>query len=725
MTTVNISSDTDNKRATFFRLIFGDNEGYVCIAHSPQKGQMLETYFKYPDNLDRMLAHINDHFFDSNVYFCPQLLKTKKRTKNNILSCPTLWADLDDCPPDNLRVKPSVVIETSNERFQSLWVMESPLDPSDAEDYSRRIAYAHADEGADKSGWDLTQLLRVPFTYNNKYGKHRYIVQIVEANKKKYRLSDFTEYPQVEDHLYLETPFPEELPDIDAKQILEEKKRDLKPNVWSLFYEEPDSDWSKALWTLELLLFESGLDTTEVYIVCQEAACNKYARDDKSPVHLWREVCKAEAFLKDRDSQRFFVSDEFKQPVLLSDEERSWVNENPSIVEKYVEWAKSLGDAAWQYHQAGAFVILSSLLSSYVRLPTSYGTVIPNLWFMILADTTLTRKTTAMDIAMDIVLDIDSDCVLATDGSIEGLMTSISTRPGRASIFLRDEFSGLLEMMTKRDYYAGMAETLTKLYDGKFQKRVLRREIIEIREPILITFAGGIRTRIYELLNYSHVSSGFLPRFIFIAADSDITKLRPLGPPTEQSVGIRDDLVQKFGEMYEFYASRKQTIKIRDKEFETALKSEAELTEDAWLRYNRIEAEMLSAGMDTDRADLMTPTLDRLSKSGLKMATLMAATRLEEKVVVTEKDIVRAFYYIEQWSLYTLDLMTNIGKSTSERQLDRILRTITQRPGSSRSAIMQSHHLLAREADAVFATLEQRGQIKVIKRGRSTYYEPV
>jgi len=198
-------------------------------------------------------------------------------------------------------------------------------------------------------------------------------------------------------------------------------------------------------------------------------------------------------------------------------------------------------------------MLLACLLAGSLRLPTSYGTVVPNLWFMILADTTLTRKTTAMDIAVDLIVEIDPDAILATDGSIEGLFQSLSTRPSRSSLFLRDEFSGLLEAMVKKDYYAGMAETLTKLYDGKFQKRVLRREVIEVRDPILNLFAGGIRTKIYELLRYEHVSSGFIPRFMFVAADSDITRLRPLGPPTERNVEARAAIITRLKDLVDHY----------------------------------------------------------------------------------------------------------------------------------------------------------------------------
>ena len=96
---------------------------------------------------------------------------------------------------------------------------------------------------------------------------------------------------------------------------------------------------------------------------------------------------------------------------------------------------------------------------------------------MILAETTLTRKTTAMDIPMDLLAEVDESAIMATDGSLEGLFTNLSMRPKKPSVFLRDEFSGLIDAMTKKDYMAGMPEMLTKLYDGKFQRRLLRKEV--------------------------------------------------------------------------------------------------------------------------------------------------------------------------------------------------------------------------------------------------------
>lgn len=399
-----------------------------------------------------------------------------------------------------------------------------------------------------------------------------------------------------------------------------------------------------------------------------------------------------------------------------------------TFVERYIEWATSLGDAAPQYHQAGAFVILSSLLAGSVKLPTSYGTVIPNLWFMILADTTLTRKSTSMDIAMDLAMEVDDDILMATDGSLEGMLSSLSVRPGRPSVFLRDEFSGLLEQMTKKDYMAGMPELLTKLYDGKMQKRILRKEVIEVRDPRLIFFAGGIKNKVTSLLNVEHVSSGFMPRFVFITAESDISKLKPIGPPTTQIMGNKDAILDELRDAVEYY-NRMQTLHIAKLKtsIEQKVVYEAKLTDEAWVRYNQLESGLLEIGLRSDKPEVMTPVGDRLAKSILKAALLIAAVRQRNDIIeVTCDDLLRAISYGDGWFTYVYELMEQVGKGRAEREIDRVFSAI-QRAGAAgvtRSKLMQAYHLNAREATDMFKTLEERGLITRQKSGRTEIFLP-
>jgi hypothetical protein len=691
---------------------------------------MTEYFFQYPEEVEGAVRAVEDGKYLADVYYCPQLFESKRRRKDNVKSCPTVWADLDECPPELLQVEPNLLMESSPGRHQALWRLSHTISPAMAEDLSKRIAYFHAEDGCDRSGWDLTQLLRVPTTPNYKYSGSPE-VEIKRAVNALYTMDDFAGYPEVKHSQFLKTPMPkaEDLPDEEADDILQGKyKHQLLPNVYDLFHLTPESgqDWSEKLWKLEMSLFEMGMTREEVFAVSWDAACNKYKRDGKDPEYLWTEVCRAFVHYQERVNALIFPGAEIID--LMSEEEELLAKEQEGFVERYIEWASSLGDAATQYHQAGAFTILSALLSGRVSLPTSYGPVVPNLWFMILGDTTLTRKTTAMDIATDLLMEVDPDAILATDGSVEGLMQQLSTRPRRPSIFLRDEFSGLLEMLTKKDYYAGMAEVLTKLYDGKMQKRVLRKEEIVVRNPILLIFAGGIRNRVQGLLTHEHVSSGFVPRFIFVTAESDTSRLQPLGPPTAQVLGNKHLLLEEMNRLQEHYGqTRAVHIKVLGETMNTEARTDARLTPEAWLRYNDLESSLLQSGLDSEKPELMTPLFDRLAKNTLKAAVLLAAARQvgQEGVTVEVIDILHAIRYCKQWRAYAIEVVNGIGKTTLERELERVLNAIVKRPGISRSQLMQSYHLTARDANQTFDTLMQRGLITMRRTegtGAQMYY---
>lgn len=725
--------EQEGQWTVFFKHVYGPNvEGFVCIGLLEiipgGEKRWTEHFFHYPNDLGRMTAAISEWQLTNNVYFCPQLLDKRRRLKENVGLCPTAWADLDTCEPERLLVPPTILIESSPGRYQALWRFAEPQPSYVGEDVSRRIAYFHGSDGADRSGWDLSQMLRVPLTPNFKYsGKP--IVQLADVNHALYTEEDFNEYPEVKHAEFLKVPMPkaEDLP-ASMDDVFEKHRQTLIPTAVTVATQEPESDWSGTLWKLEMMLFECGLSREEVFVVARDSACNKYRRDGKDETFLWIEVCRASVKHQENTNQVFFQGATIG-PLLTEEEERE-AREQTGFVERYIEWASGLGDAAIQYHQAGAFTILSALLSGRVSLPTSYGTVVPNLWFMILGDTTLTRKSTAMELAIDLVMEVDQDVVLATDGSVEGLLQGLEARPKRPSIFLRDEFSGLLEMITKRDYYAGMAEVLTKLYDGKMQKRVLRKETVTVRDPILLILAGGIRNRVQSLLTHEHVSSGFIPRFIFVTAESDTSRIKPLGPPTARDVGNKDVLVREMEDLIGHYGQTKRiVVKALGESVSSNEGFHAELTPEAWARYNKLEADLIDCGLGSEKPDIMTPLFDRLAKSTLKSAVLLAAARQrDEKVVVEEIDILHAIVYAEQWRAYAIEVVNGIGKTVFEREVEKLLQAIIRRPGIGRAQLMQSYHLTAQAANQLFDTLMQRGQIAMIRTegtGRQTYYPTI
>lgn len=723
---------TVERRRDFFRLVFGNESGYVCIAYKSQIDKsMMEKFFHYPSQLDAMCDDVDEKAKTlTHVYFCPQLLSGPKRTKSYVSKCTVLWADLDRCNPQSLQVHASIVVQTSAGRWQALWRLEQALEPLVAEELSRRIAYFHAEQGADRSGWDLTQLLRVPYTPNYKYGdaKSAPIVVVIDTNTAVYRKSDFDCYPEIEALRFTDDPLPspQELPSESAVEILQRFRSTLNPQAFGLLDLEPEQteDWSKQQWKLVNLCVEAGLSREETFVVLSSAKCNKYIRDSRPDSALWKEINKA--YVVHYEEARMIPTPTAVIPELITEEEIRRIQGRKTFVERYIEWASEITDAAPQYHQAGAFTILSSVISGAVKLPTSFGTIRPNMWFMILADTTLTRKSTAMDISMTLLDEVSPDFLLSNDGSPEGILSAMRNRPRRSSIYWRDEFTGLLDQMANKDYMSGMLEHLTRLYDGKNIKRLLRKEEIEVRDPIFIILAGGTRTKTQELMTEELISSGFVPRFVFITAKADPSRVRPVGPPkpidTEKKSRIRNELF----DIYDFY-NRERLIMIGEAQREAHLKPdfEASMTPDAWARYNQLEDTLMHAAIDTGLSYL-TPVYDRLAKSTLKAAILIAASQVSDQgsVVVTEEDLIHAIYYCRFWQEYVSEVVNGIGKTADERTIDRIVEFVKATEGASvgRSDIMRMFRLDSKRAELIMSTIVQRRLVRVVQIGGQPRY---
>jgi hypothetical protein len=722
-----IINHTVEQRRDFFKLIFGKAEGYVCIAYKNHISlRMTETFFEYPRQLDEMCASVDANCQQMlHAYFCPNLLGSKKRDYNNVILCPTAWSDLDTCPPTLLQVTPSITVQTSNGKFQGYWRFEEPQPPHVAEDVSRRIAYFHKDNGADIGCWNRSRLLRIPYTPNYKYGdiQSAPVVVVIGTSTSLFRVSDFNVYPEVQNLKFASDPKPMDidLPKEDPLDILQRYSSKINHNVFGLYSNvpAPDDDWSNLLWNLEKLCVEAGLTIEETYAVAKGAQCNKYKRDRRPEGELWAEVKKA--YVIDVEEHNLAPTPTFVTPEIITEEEVRLVQGRETFVERYIKWATKATDAAIQYHQAGAFIILSSILSNNYKLQTSFGNIIPNMWFMILADTTLTRKTTAMDLAIDLLREVDDEAVMATDGSVEGITSALSKRTKRSSIYYRDEFTGLLEIMSSKDYMAGMSEMFTKLYDGKSIKRVLRREEIRVDYPVFIMFVGGVKTKTQFLLTEEHVSSGFMPRFVLITAEPDPSRIRPVGPPVDLYTEEREMIRNEISVLYDHY----NTPRIVKGIGTVPPSFEAFLTPEAWKRYNEFENTMTKAALDSGLNHL-TPVYDRLAKSTLKAAMLIAASRkMSGDVTVELEDLLHALYYCKSWHVYSSEIVNGIGLSHDERIIEAIVKTISNSGdlGVPRSKIMSIYKLSAKRAELLFSTMEQRRLVrKVSTRGEPRYF---
>lgn len=99
---------------------------------------------------------------DKDVYFCPHGFSQPRRLAKYAVPPRALWADLDEADPREILVEPTVAIQSSPGRYVGLWTLDETMTP----ELNRALTYKL---GADKGGWDFSQVLRVPGTFNHKY----------------------------------------------------------------------------------------------------------------------------------------------------------------------------------------------------------------------------------------------------------------------------------------------------------------------------------------------------------------------------------------------------------------------------------------------------------------------------------------------------------------------------------------------------------------------------
>jgi hypothetical protein len=328
-----------------------------------------------------------------------------------------------------------------------------------------------------------------------------------------------------------------------------------------------------------------------------------------------------------------------------------------------------------------------------------------------------------MDHATDLLESVPGceNVVLATDGSMEGILKAMSSRAGVPSIFKKDEMQGFMASVGKKDYLAGMLEGLTKLYDGKTMKRQLSKDSVTVHRPIFIVQAGGTKTKMLGLLNQTHIETGFLPRFLFVTAEGDVDKMKPLGPRTTASKAAEGKLRNELAVLHSVYAGAKPYAVGS----QTAMASPqvvAVPSQACWDRYAVLERVLIRAAYDSLDKETYTPMMSRFAMSTLKCAMLLAAARQEpkdDKIVVEAFDLVDALSFTSKWTSSMIEVLQNIGRSVFEDDTQRVYRFVRENDGTPSGVVMRRFKLSAREMHNILETLDGRGMIDIRKAGKA------
>jgi hypothetical protein len=200
-------------------------------------------------DVDGMVQYILDHSH-TDLYFCPHGFKKPERKQEVALAPRQYYADLDYADPRKIEPKPSAAWETSPGRFAAVWRVDGQIDWNVNKVWSYTI-------GADRGGWDATQLLRIPHTINYKEQYNKPLIRVLWEDSRRAPVG------QIADEMSLWARVPPDL----VNQIFKEPKG--------------KDDKSAVLWGIETKLKELGFNKDEVFDLVVGSGWNRFDTEKK------------------------------------------------------------------------------------------------------------------------------------------------------------------------------------------------------------------------------------------------------------------------------------------------------------------------------------------------------------------------------------------------------------------------------------------------------------
>lgn len=223
------------------------------------------------------------------------------------------------------------------------------------------------------------------------------------------------------------------------------------------------------------------------------------------------------------------------------------------LFKPFVEYLSRQTDAPEEFLYCAALMTVQAAIGNRVYCQLGRQKVKTNLYLLLLAGSTVARKSTAVNTLKHYGRELE-DAVNAGDefvptgcspvgflmpdsGSLEGLIETMR-EPGVVKRFegkgkdkiefeepeqktvlnsgtaVYSEFAGFVDMI-QREYNKGYESFILDVYDGQDHKRTLKREHSYIKNPCLSIFGASTMTQFRQRIREDDKHTGYLQRFMF------------------------------------------------------------------------------------------------------------------------------------------------------------------------------------------------------------------
>ena len=302
-------SSTPSTKFDVLARIWGDTEGYVWVPwidagswDSPKGPRYHEgRAWRWPDQAMEISAAILQHE-DDDQYFTPGVFSAPRRVTQHAIPVPWLWADLDPVDPRGTPgLTPTIAWETSPGRYQCVWEMPYPKEGATEHGGPNHRLTHHL--GADPSGWDATQLLRIPGSAHTKHEPQRGELLWADGPKLSWRqLAELPEVPTRDEDAAMVALSEDAISGVDRAAVWSRVRPLVSSHTRELMAlrDTTGLDRSEALWSVERDLADAGCSVLEIVALVMGSPLDKYVgRGD----HLRRLSIEAARAVAERPSE--------------------------------------------------------------------------------------------------------------------------------------------------------------------------------------------------------------------------------------------------------------------------------------------------------------------------------------------------------------------------------------------------------------------------------------
>lgn len=302
----------------FLPWVNGDAQTKVERRKSYHEGRA----FKWPNEKPAILEHLQARQ-DDDLYFSVRRFRSKRRIEQNAAPSNILYADLDPVDPNSLgELKPTIAWASSPSSFQAVWIMPDEMEnPSEPGGINHRLTSLI---GADPSGWDTTQLLRVPgrknfkFNYRDPGDIDGVKGQLLWDNGPRHVWEDMQDdLPEIGGIVTVnESVLIDEdaIDSIDRKEVWSRLRLDVSSRVRQFMAMKDSADLDRDTIEYEIAreLADAGATALEIIALIRPTVWNKYAGRSDEFARLKSTAVKALAAKQDKPLEGADEEDEEK-----------------------------------------------------------------------------------------------------------------------------------------------------------------------------------------------------------------------------------------------------------------------------------------------------------------------------------------------------------------------------------------------------------------------------